>query len=507
MSYTINKYNGDLVATVADGTIDATLDIKLIGKNYAGYGEILNDNFVYLLENFAGTGEPPRKTKGQIWFDSGNGKLKFYDGTKFRTASGAETGSTAPSGLTQGDFWFNTATNQLFAWSSTGGVGSQPGFVLVGPQGIAGEGITQMKSINVPDNHLPVPVQHPIIEAIVNGTTIFTVSPDADFTLSSTILSSNPELSGFTQTNGIRQGVTLYGVDSTGASSAYKFHGTATNALQLNGVNATDYVNKNTPVFAGVAQFIDGGFNVGTILTILNDNSIPTIRNSSNAVIKFQTFQSSVAKTPLVLNGSNVYPGSDLVSDLGSATAGVGNTPLRWNNVYANYYYGTAQKSDALNVNSQALTGSTSAVANTIAARDGSGNLAAVLFQGTASQAQYADLAEKYLADATYPVGTVVAVGGAKEVTAAVSGNIPIGVVSDKPAYLMNKDLVGGTAIALKGRVPVRVVGPVNKGDYMVPTETGCATSTVDNTNRAIFAISLETSGHDGVKLVECVIL
>jgi hypothetical protein len=506
MSYTINKYNGDTITVVADGTIDATLDIKLIGKNYAGYGEILNENFTFLLENFAGTAEPPRKIKGQIWFDSANSKIKFYDGSKFRTATGAEVASSAPSGLTPGDFWFNTATNQLFAWSATGAAGNIPGFVLVGPQGIAGEGITEMKSVNVPDNQLPIPGQHPIIEAVVNGTTIFTISPDADFTLSSTILSSNPELIGFTQTNGVRQGITLYGVDSNGATSAYKINGTATNALKLNGIDGTNYVNKNTPVFAGAAQFTDNGYSVGTLLSVFNDNSVPTIRNNSNATIKFQTFQ-GVQKTPLQLVGNNLYPGSDLVSDIGSLTAGAGNTPLRWNNIYANYYYGTAQKADGLTVNSIVFSGSTSAVASTIAARDGSGNLSAVLFQGTASSAQYADLAEKYLADSNYPVGTVVAVGGEKEVTAVVLGNIAIGVVSDKPAYLMNKDLVGGTAIALKGRVPVQVVGPVIKGDYLIGTDLGCATSTADLTNRAIFAISLETSNHDGVKLVECVIL
>ena len=169
MSYTINKYNGDTITVVADGTIDATLDIKLIGKNYAGYGEILNENFTFLLENFAGTAEPPRKIKGQIWFDSANSKIKFYDGSKFRTATGAEVASSAPSGLTPGDFWFNTATNQLFAWSATGAAGNIPGFVLVGPQGIAGEGITEMKSVNVPDNQLPIPGQHPIIEAVVKA--------------------------------------------------------------------------------------------------------------------------------------------------------------------------------------------------------------------------------------------------------------------------------------------------------------------------------------------------
>jgi hypothetical protein len=53
MAYTINKYDGSQVTVIADGTIDNTLDIKLIGKNYAGYGEVQNENLVFLLENFA----------------------------------------------------------------------------------------------------------------------------------------------------------------------------------------------------------------------------------------------------------------------------------------------------------------------------------------------------------------------------------------------------------------------------------------------------------------------
>lgn len=85
MAYTINKYNGTLLVTVADGTVDASTDLKLVGKNYAGYGAIQNENFVYLLENFANSTSPSNPLTGQIWFDSSSSKLKFWDGGKFRT--------------------------------------------------------------------------------------------------------------------------------------------------------------------------------------------------------------------------------------------------------------------------------------------------------------------------------------------------------------------------------------------------------------------------------------
>ena len=145
-------------------------------------------------------------------------------------------------------------------------------------------------------------------------------------------------------------------------------------------------------------------------------------------------------------------------------------------------------------------------MANTVAARDSSGNLLAVLFDGTATAARYADLAEKYLADQEYDVGTVVMVGGEKEVTASEAGERAIGVVSANPAFMMNKDLEGGTYIALKGRVPVKVVGEVKKGQRLIAFSNGHA---VAATNHAtdVFAISLESSDDHSMKLVEAVIL
>ena len=81
-AYTIKKTNGTLIATVAEGTINTSLDITLIGKSYAGYGEAQNENFVYLLENFANATQPAKPITGQIWFDTSLNKLKFLDNNK-----------------------------------------------------------------------------------------------------------------------------------------------------------------------------------------------------------------------------------------------------------------------------------------------------------------------------------------------------------------------------------------------------------------------------------------
>jgi hypothetical protein len=105
--------------------------------------------------------------------------------------------------------------------------------------------------------------------------------------------------------------------------------------------------------------------------------------------------------------------------------------------------------------------------------RDGSGNFAAGTITATATQAQYADLAEKYEADAEYEPGTVLVIGGEKEVTITdEAGSYKVvGVVSTDPAYLMNSQS-NGVAVALRGRVPCKVIGNVNKGDVLVASDT-----------------------------------
>ena len=142
MAYTINRYNTTQLAVVEDGTIDQTTDLKLVGKNYAGYGEIQNENFIFLLENFSGANQPPKALSGQVWFDSGNSKLKFYDGTKWRTTGGAEVSGTTPAGLSTGDFWWDTTNEQLYAYNGST-------FVLVGPQGVGDSTVLQVELLEM----------------------------------------------------------------------------------------------------------------------------------------------------------------------------------------------------------------------------------------------------------------------------------------------------------------------------------------------------------------------
>lgn len=121
----------------------------------------------------------------------------------------------------------------------------------------------------------------------------------------------------------------------------------------------------------------------------------------------------------------------------------------------------------------------------------------------TASAAQYADLAEIYATDAEYSPGTVVKVGGIAEITQAdPDAQYLAGVISTAPAYLMNS-AAEGEAVALVGRVPVRVVGSINKGEAVFATHNGKASS---NGAGPIVGIALESNSDLGEKLIECLL-
>ena len=603
MAYQVNKFNGTLITTVEDGTIDTTTDLRFIGKNYAGYGEVQNENFLHLLENFANITAPPKKVTGQIWFDTTTKKLKFYDGSIFRTAGGAEAATTAPSGLQVGEFWWDTTAKQLYSWSGTE-------YVLVGPVSNPDLAASAVSAQVVKDN-ATIPNNHGIIKFTAGGTTpkvVAIVSQD-EFTLNSTI---NP-IPNFSV---IKKGITLVSTnDTTGVSEGnYVVWGTASDSARLGGVLAVDYLQRggsNKDVGGG---YSDPGFYVG------NDNNLRTWIEGEDAIIEHTagninsikvritvattiderdvaifdktgivpgdnitynlgtslskwnnvwadavsvrivtasesitgntigTHRGSVISTvdsTVLLNADTKqigYTGANIVGVLtgsctgssGSATTALQLTglspstsipvatasiPVRdaSGNIYANQFIGTTANADRIRINNAATesvwdggtpatqyrTAKTTATAYSIAARDQYGDLYAVLFQGTATAARYADLAEKYLADAEYEAGTVVMIGGDAEVTASQLGGFAIGVVSANPAFMMNKDLEGGTYIALKGRVPCKVIGPVKKGDRLSAAESGYAAVII---GAETFAVALEST-EEKVAIIEVLVL
>ena len=90
MAYTINKTDGTVVATITDGTIDNSTSLTLFGKSYSGFGELLNENLVKLLENQSSTSAPSNPLKGELWFDASTNQIKVYDGSSFKPTGGAK---------------------------------------------------------------------------------------------------------------------------------------------------------------------------------------------------------------------------------------------------------------------------------------------------------------------------------------------------------------------------------------------------------------------------------
>jgi hypothetical protein len=120
MTYRINKTDGNQLTDIPDGTFDtSTTSLTLIGKNVTAFGEAYNENLVKLLENFASSSAPESALKGQLWYDTGSGRLNVYDGSNFRAAGGPIIGSREPSNLVAGDLWINNETNQLWFFDGT----------------------------------------------------------------------------------------------------------------------------------------------------------------------------------------------------------------------------------------------------------------------------------------------------------------------------------------------------------------------------------------------------
>jgi uncharacterized protein YunC (DUF1805 family) len=130
---------------------------------------------------------------------------------------------------------------------------------------------------------------------------------------------------------------------------------------------------------------------------------------------------------------------------------------------------------------------------------------------GTATNARYADLAENYLADAEYAPGTVVVFGGDKEVTiSTVNHDTAVaGVISTNPAHLMNAELDNGIAVAMTGRVPCRVQGPVRKGQLVVTSDTPGVAQAIDNSKflpGCVIGKALEAINTNTIETIEVVV-
>ena len=172
MSYILNKYNGDPLTVLEDGTIDVTSSsIGLVGRNYVGYGEVQNENFIHILENFANQGPPLRPLIGQLWYDTGTEAspiklLKVYNGAQWTPVGSAILAETPPGeGVIDpndvpnaGSLWLNTITNTLYVYDGNA-------WKFVGPESAEGFGTTRAVSGTIRDLNN---VKKPVIFLVIN---------------------------------------------------------------------------------------------------------------------------------------------------------------------------------------------------------------------------------------------------------------------------------------------------------------------------------------------------
>ena len=174
MAYIVNKFSGEQLIVLEDGTIDTSTSLGLVGRNYVGYGETQNENFVFLLENFANESPPARPLQGQIWFNTTTNLTYAYDGTNWNPIGAAMLSATAPTDSNAGALWLDTTSNQLKIYTGTT-------WTFIGPESVAGFGITRARATSL-DDSLGDP--RPVIILETNSTALaictaqaFTINP------------------------------------------------------------------------------------------------------------------------------------------------------------------------------------------------------------------------------------------------------------------------------------------------------------------------------------------
>lgn len=500
MPYQIRKSDGTVLLTLADGQVDTSYSsIALVGKNVSNFGEIQNNDFLHLVENFAKNSPPPNQLRGQIWYDIQNYAIKFYDGANWQANAVLDYASTQPTSSHKGYMWYDTTRQQLFINVSS----TITDYQLVGPENVVGYGTTKLVSATLKGTDGNT---YPVMKMVINGEVLGVISA------SSFINDSSNSLTGFVQ---IARGTTYknyYNLSSDVQALGNSYLATtATTSINVQG-GRTGSIPYQTA--AGQTSFIGIGSNRtllysnGTTATWQSIDTMPAIAYATSATNIAQGYSGSIVyqtrpgETSFIPNENLGYM---LVTGVTRPTWA---TYQSISNIGHSLLSSTATDAAFLRSadSTSFIPAATAATISTIAQRDDQGDIYANVFQGIASSAAYADLAENYLPDTVYEVGTVMVIGGDAEVTASTWGQRAIGVISDKPAYLMNKDLTGGIPVALKGRVPVKVIGSVRKGDRLIASNQGCAVAGVPHSSD-VFAIALESNQEVGVKLVEAVIL
>jgi len=273
MAYIINRFDGTQLTIVDDGILDTSTPVGLIGRNYTGYGEVQNENFIFLLENFANASPPARALSGQAWYDKNAKALKVYNGTTWLSIGNATVSEEEPA-HSNGGLWLKVVTQQLFV--SDGITWRQ-----VGPEAAEGFAVTKMTSTVIKDS---LGANKPAILSQINGETT-AIIVNEDFTINTAT-----EIPGFSQlTRGINLKSSNYfsGALKGNADSASRLDTARTiNSVRFNGTSdITITAATNQPLKAGdfiIGSEFNGAFETTWDINASSENLIGTVvaRNS-----------------------------------------------------------------------------------------------------------------------------------------------------------------------------------------------------------------------------------
>jgi len=282
-----------------------------VGRNYVGYGETQNENFVFLLENFANTAPPSRPLVGQIWFNTTDDTAYAYDGSNWNPIGSATLSSSAPPNTNSGALWLKTPINQLYVYTGTE-------WRFIGPEAVEGFGSTRARAGSL-DDTLGDP--QPVIFLETNGSVFaictaaaFVINPSNSVTGFSNALQAGINLSATAKING---SITGNAATADQLSTARLINGVPFNASSdiTVSANTTNLLKKGTYIaganFNGssettwsvdatssnvigkiVARNSEGGFSAGTITATFIGDLTGNVTASSGTSV-FNTVQAT----------------------------------------------------------------------------------------------------------------------------------------------------------------------------------------------------------------------
>ena len=499
MSYTIKLTNGATLTTLIDGVIDqTTTDLTLISKNATGYGAFLNDNFIWLLENFANTSQPNKPVIGQLWYDTSQNILQVYNGTSFTPTGNTIVASSIPSSLTTGGLWINNSSGQLYFND-----GSET--TLAGPIYTKNQGVSGFQVEDVIDTNN---ISHTIVLLYVAQTLIGIFSKDS-FVPSTAIPGYTGTINvGFNA--GSYNGIAFDTIASeanalVAADGSLKTPESFVSTTDSSATSGTLSIQNSTPLILGSAASTE--FNVSTSLFQIQSNS-------SNQNFEISTLAGSTLSPAVFINSTTKHVG--IFTSTPQATLDVNGSVIIEGNLTVN---GTTTSTNTATVN---LADYTITLADTQSPSDSTANGAGLIVAGSSNktfQWQQSNAAWLSSENMNLATGKTYKVNGFDVLTGSALGSVitsapgltSIGTLTS--LSVANLSFTGSTITATTSNANVNLVangtGTVDVGSSRITsvatptTGTDATTKTYVDTKvqSAPLAIALTTTGFTNAQI------